>query len=120
MIYGKDSKGNYPRLAKLAKKTPLFPDYNNKRSMLHVDNLSEFLRLVIMNNDKGYFHPQNKEYVNTSELVYEIASLSEHKILKTRLFNPIIRIVENVGLVNKVFGDLYYMQDMSDYHSNYN
>lgn len=42
MIYGKGSKGNYPTLAKLAKKLPLFPDVNNERSMLYIDNLCEF------------------------------------------------------------------------------
>lgn len=36
MIYGKGSKGNYPTLAKLAKKLPVFPDVDNQRSMLHI------------------------------------------------------------------------------------
>lgn len=31
MIYGKGSKGNYPTLAKLAKKLPVFPDVDNQR-----------------------------------------------------------------------------------------
>jgi UDP-glucose 4-epimerase len=43
MIYGKGSKGNYPKLAKMAQKLPVFPDIDNKRSMLHVDNLCEFI-----------------------------------------------------------------------------
>ena len=43
MIYGKDCKGNYPRLAKLARMLPVFPDYENRRSMLHIDNLCEFI-----------------------------------------------------------------------------
>src|SRR5699024_6867974 len=40
MIYGKHSKGNYPKLAKAAQKLPLFPNIDNERSMLHIDNLS--------------------------------------------------------------------------------
>src|SRR5699024_9207342 len=59
MIYGKDSKGNYPLLSKLAQLTPIFPDYDNQRSMLHIDNLTEFIRLIIDNNDWGKFYPQN-------------------------------------------------------------
>ncbi len=35
MIYGQGSKGNYPLLANLAKKLPIFPDVNNNRSMLY-------------------------------------------------------------------------------------
>lgn len=34
MIYGKGSKGNYPLLAKLARKSPIFRNYPNNRSML--------------------------------------------------------------------------------------
>ena len=34
MIYGPNSKGNFPRLAKLATKVPVFPCWHNKRSML--------------------------------------------------------------------------------------
>ena len=33
MIYGKNSKGNYPTLAKLAKKLPIFPKIENERSI---------------------------------------------------------------------------------------
>ena len=44
MIYGPNSKGNFPRLAKLAVKTPVFPAFHNKRSMLFIDNLSEFVK----------------------------------------------------------------------------
>ena len=34
MIYGKESKGNYAKLSKLAKITPVFPDFKNERSMI--------------------------------------------------------------------------------------
>src|SRR5690625_7368466 len=60
MIYGKGSKGNYPRLAAFAKKSPIFPDFKNKRSMIHIDNLSEFMRLMIDNEEDGLFFPQNE------------------------------------------------------------
>ena len=48
MIYGKGSKGNYPVLAKLAKKFPVFPDVDNERSMLYIENLCEFLCQVML------------------------------------------------------------------------
>jgi len=85
MIYGKDSRGNYSKLAKLARYTPIFPDIDNKRSMLHIDNLSEFVRLTIENEEDGLFFPQNKEYVNTTNLVKEIASAYNHKIIFTNV-----------------------------------
>lgn len=120
MIYGKDSKGNYPKLAKAATKLPIFPNIDNQRSMLHIDNLSEFLRLMIDNQESGLFFPQNKEYVKTSELVKTIAEVHGKKIKLTRLFNPILKLMKKrVGIVNKVFGDLVYEKSMSKYKKSY-
>ena len=119
MIYGKDSKGNYPLLSKLAQMTPIFPDYENQRSMLHIDNLTEFIRLVIDNEDAGIFCPQNKDYVNTSDMVKVISDIHEKKIYQMKLFNPIIKKLTKVNLVNKVFGNLSYDSKMSRYKDNY-
>ena len=66
MIYGKGSKGNYLKLSKAAQKLPIFPNIDNERSMLHIDNLCEFIKLIIDNEERGMFFPQNKEYVKTS------------------------------------------------------
>ena len=38
MIYGPGNKGNLPRLGWLATKTPIFPAWHNKRSMLYIAN----------------------------------------------------------------------------------
>lgn len=116
MIYGKGSKGNYPRLSALAKKTPVFPDVHNKRSMLHIDNLCEFVRLMIDNNESGIFYPQNKEYVNTAELVKTIAAVSGKKVITTQLFNFVLKpLSKKVTTFNKLFGDMVYDKSMSDY-----
>lgn len=115
MIYGKGSKGNYPRLAKLAKKAPIFPDIDNQRSMLHIDNLCEFLRLIIQNEEAGLFFPQNQEYVKTSEMVKLIGEVNGRKIRLIKLFNPIIKIfINKVNVLNKVFGNLVYDKSMSE------
>ena len=115
MIYGRGAKGNYPRLSNLAKKTPVFPDMNNKRSMLHIDNLCEFVKLMIDQEEYGLFFPQNKEYVNTSDMVRLIGETCGRQIRLTKIFNPIIRMLFGIGMVNKVFGDLVYEMSMSDY-----
>ncbi len=107
MVYGKGCKGNYSRLAKLAIKTPIFPDIDNERSMIYIDNLSEFVRLLIENYNNGLFLPQNKDYVNTSEMVRLIAEIHGKKIIMTKLFNPILKLL-NISIVNKVFGNLVY------------
>lgn len=115
MIYGKGSKGNYPRLANMAKKIPVFPDIDNERSMLHIDNLCEFIKIMIDHEETGLYFPQNKEYVKTSELVKTIAEVHGKKIVMTKLFNPVLRLMFGIGIVNKVFGNLVYEKSMSDY-----
>ncbi|APC41949.1 NAD-dependent epimerase/dehydratase family protein [Clostridium estertheticum] len=120
MIYGKGSKGNYPKLAKMAQKLPLFPDVDNERSMLHIDNLCEFIRLVIENEENGIFFPQNSEYVNTANMVKLIAEAHGKKIKLTKVFNPALRVMGNfVGVVNKAFGNLVYEKSMSEYGEEY-
>jgi len=120
MIYGKGSKGNYPRLAKAALKLPVFPDIDNQRSMLHIDNLCEFIRLMIDNGEQGLFFPQNGEYVKTSEMVRLIAEVHGKKMRLVKIFNPMIRVISGkIGIFNKVFGNLLYEQGMSGYKKSY-
>src|SRR5690625_1508283 len=76
MIYGKNCPGNYQRLRKLALMSPIFPKIDNKRSMIYIDNLSEFIKLLINEQLSGIYHPQNDEYVCTSEMVRLIAKAS--------------------------------------------
>ena len=124
MIYGKGSKGNYPTLAKLTKKLPLFPDVNNERSMLYIDNLCEFLAQVILRREGGIFWPQNAEYGRTSEIVKRIADASGHKVVVSKAFNWIVALASHMpgkigGLANKAFGNLSYDQEMSKYDFEY-
>lgn len=120
MIFGKGSKGNYPKLAKMAQKLPIFPNVKNERSMLHIDNLCEFIRLMIVNEERGIFFPQNSEYVGTSELVKLIAEAHGKSIVLTKLFSPMLKLMGNfVGQVNKAFGNLVYEKLMSEYKIEY-
>lgn len=115
LIYGKGSKGNYPRLVNMAKKTPVFPDIDNVRSMLHVDNFCEFIKVMIDYEERGLYFPQNKEYVKSAELVMMIAEVHGKKILMTKIFNPVLRLMFGIGVVNKVFGNFVYEKSMSEY-----
>lgn len=120
MIYGKNSKGNYPILAKLADKLPVFPKVNNTRSMLYVGNLTEFVRLIIKNEDSGIFFPQNAEYSNTSQLVQLIARTHGKNIALIGGFIWLLKMLSHAtGLVNKAFGSLAYDMSMSEYKEDY-
>ena len=120
MIYGNGSKGNYPILAKLAVKLPIFPKVKNCRSMLYIENLCEFVRLMIENEEFGIFWPQNREYSNTTEIVEMISKEHGKKILITSSFNWSLYILRlGTGLVDKAFGSLAYDVSISNYKDNY-
>jgi nucleoside-diphosphate-sugar epimerase len=112
MIYGPGCKGNYPLLEKAALILPFFPDIENERSMLHIDNLCKYIREVIDRRTFGVCFPQNPEYVNTSQMVRNIAKARNRKIYMTKIFNPVLRLMSGrVGIVDKVFGNLVYEVD---------
>lgn len=121
MIYGRDSKGNYPVLSKMARKLPIFPFVDNERSMLYIENLCEFVRLMVENSESGIFWPQNKEYSNTSELVQMIAHAHGKNVRLIKGFTWALKILSHVTeLVNKAFGSLSYDMSLSRYEVDYN
>ena len=114
MIYGKGSKGNFPRLIRLAAKTPIFPDFHNQRSMLYIDNLSEFVLQAINHQLSGTFYPQNRELSDTVEIIRYFAKAQHHHILFCKWLNPFVRLASHVlQPINKMFGTYYYAPQMS-------
>lgn len=120
MVYGKDCKGNFQSLIKFAKKLPIFPKVKNNRSMIYIDNLSEFVKLLIDNSEEGLFFPQNNEYSNTSYLVKLIGQSMNKKV---RLFIGLGWLIKLSSLVikklTKAFGSLCYDMKLSEYKQNY-
>lgn len=120
MIYGKNCKGNYITLSKFAKKLHIFPRIKNSRSMLYIQNMAEFVRLITDNQERGIFWPQNAEYSNTSELVRMIAEIHGKKIILLPFCEMPLKFLANFsGMVNKAFGNLVYDQNISEYKSDY-
>ncbi len=124
MIYGKGSKGNYPQMAKLAGTLPIFPEVKNKRSMVHIDNLCEFIKLMIDNEESGVFFPQNGEYTNTSDMVQMIAAVKGHRIIMIPGMSMAVKAMGKIPgkigtLVEKAFGNSAYAMQMSEYKEDY-
>ena len=120
MIYGKNCKGNYVLLSKIAQRLPVFPYVKNFRSMLYVKNMAEFVRLIVDDNAHGLFWPQNGIYTNTSELVKMIAGVHGHKIKLIHNVEDIIKFMSRFsGKLRKAFGSLAYDMSMSEYIHDY-
>lgn len=114
MIYGPNSKGNFPRLVKLAQKSPVFPAWHNNRSMLYIDNLAEFVKQAIERQLSGTFYPQNRELADTVEIIRFFAKEAGHKVWISRLFNPLVWLGSFVFQpINKMFATYYYDPEMS-------
>ena len=122
MIYGKGCKGNYNALVKIAKISPIFPKINNCRSMLYIENLCEFIRLLIEDTARGIFFPQNKEYVNTSDMVKEIGKAYQKSVHLVPggsfLIGGMKYIPGGIGKKSdKAFGNLVFDKAMSIYRN---
>lgn len=120
MIYGPNGKGNFQRLAWLATKVPVFPAWHNKRSMLFIDNLAEFIKNVIDRELAGTFYPQNKDLVDTVEVIRYFAKKYNRKVWITKLLNPFVWLGSFfLPPIPKMFSNSYYDPQMSKYDFEY-
>ncbi len=114
MIYGKGSKGNYPLMSKMAQKLPIFPYVKNRRSMLYIDNLAEFVLQAVNRQLSGTFYPQNRELSDTVEIIRYFAKAQHHSIYFAKWLNPFVRLASHfLQPINKMFGTYYYAPQMS-------
>ena len=88
--------------------------------MLYIENLMEFVRLMIENREQGIFWPQNAEYSNTTELVQMIVRAHGKKLLIIPGLTWALKLLSHLtGLVNKAFGSLSYAMELSEYQAEY-
>lgn len=120
IVYGENCTGNYNMLSSLSKKTPIFPDYKNIRSMIYIENLINFIYIIYKQKRRGIFHPQNSKYVQTTEIYKNIREYHLKKSINTKIFNKIINLLmKRIKVIEKVFGDLVYDQEFTKYDFQY-
>lgn len=123
-VYGTGCKGNYTALLRLVRTIPVFPSVANSRSMIYIENLNEFLRLVIEDGQGGLFFPQNARYYSTAELAQAIGEAIGRKIHLCGILNPVVWILSHfpgkIGrLTKKAFGSLTYDLELSKHPAGY-
>lgn len=117
MVYGMGCPGNFGRLVKLIRKVHVFPNYKNERSAIHITNLCEFLRQILLGCYAGTYVPQNKEYFETSK-VADALKRKGNRVLKISGFSMLIRgSFHMIKPVKKMFGDYRYPLELSRYDS---
>jgi len=115
MIYGRGCKGNYAALSRLAQSIPVFPKVKNRRSMLYIENLAAFVKLLIDHPRGGVFCPQDRDYVDVGVMARRIAQAHGKKLCLVPGFSWALRLMSPfVPAVDKAFGSLIYDRTLSD------
>lgn len=113
MVYGKGCKGNFQTVVKFVKKSPIFPNVRNERSMIYIDNLSSFVKLAVDKSLAGVYFPQNREYMCTMEMAYYISVAFNKRICVDYISAVGVKILRLfLPAFKKAFGTLIY--DMED------
>jgi UDP-glucose 4-epimerase len=112
MVYGKGCGGNYNTLRKLALLSPVFPDTQNKKSMIYSDNLSQCLFEIITKKICGVILPKNKFDVNTAYMAVQIAKANGKKTKSCKFCGKLIKLLP-LKTVKKAFGNLTYSDDIA-------
>ncbi len=121
MVYGKGCKGNFPKLVAMASRIPVFPDFINSRSMIYIENLCAYLKIVVDEKMAGILFPQNSEYVSTKDIIHQTSLLLNHKIRYIKILNPLLVLLsKKVGLLRKIFGSKVYDKSLSPDMHTYN
>ncbi len=114
MVYGKNSKGNFFKLANISKTLPIYPKLKNIRSIIHIKNLSELVRLIILKKLAGVFFPQDQEYFDTNKFISIYRSSNKlHTFFIPFLSMPIRLISLFNKTIKKVYGNKYYQSKFS-------
>ena len=109
MVYGYGCKGKFQSLIKVAGKLPVLPTLVNKRSMINIDNLTELLTIVVEQGVFGVLCPQDREYINTSDMLAAVVKAANKPCRPFPLLNLLIRAALPISSsLQTAFGSLYY------------
>lgn len=118
MIYGYDSPGNYSKLSNFIKKYRIYPRIHTKRSFIYIENLCEFLNIIINKNASGTFMPQNKELVDVIDMVKKIGDYNDININLSNLIGYLVG-KSKLKIFDKIINDLTYSKEISNIEWDY-
>ena len=110
MVYGPNcTRGSFASLARLAAKTPVFPNVQNARSTLFTGNLAELVGVLSVTRDRGVFLPQDPAWASTSQLVSLLAKAQGNRVrLVGWASAPCGFLARHNATARKVFGNFRY------------
>ncbi|MCL2841302.1 MAG: NAD-dependent epimerase/dehydratase family protein [Defluviitaleaceae bacterium] len=115
--YGTYCPGKFAQLTQIAKLSPMVLENHNKRSILYINNLSEFLCTIIRLRAKGIFHPQNAEHTSTANLIQLLRRKMGKKTILLKINGSYFLQMFKMAMViipplQTAFGSLYYTAEI--------
>lgn len=120
LVYGPGVKGNFSSLISFIQKSKLFlpfADIENKRSFLAIDNLVNFINLLIKNiDDKNTYNQtfciSDDEVISSTDLIKRIIKIYDLKIKLISMPHKMIFIISKLFFGKKsldsFYGSLYF------------
>ena len=103
--------------ANIIKRFPVLPiAYENvKQSMIFIDNLTELIRLIIINKSSGYYMPQDIEPVSTVDLISAISEAKGVHLIKSKFLGYFVRLFSFIPIITKAYGGISYSVALSTF-----
>lgn len=117
VVYGKNSPGNISKLRKLVTRLPILPlNHDNVRSMVHIENLVHFTKLVINKQARGIFIPQDAEQLTMKEIIRALSEKLEKPRYLFRLPGAIQGLLLRLHptLISNLYGNLVFDSSKSN------
>ena len=119
MIYGKGCKGNFQAIMSYLDKIFWFPNIDNQRSLLYIENFSSFVKMIVDNESYGTYFPQNREYLNTTQIAKWMAEVKNKRVYFSKVLGMTAKMLFCFSkYARKAFGTLIY-KDCEDFDFNY-
>jgi UDP-glucose 4-epimerase len=115
MVYGKNSKGNFPILEKIASNLFFYPKITNIRSVLNIDNLSRLIHQIILKNISGVLYPQDKTFFDTNKFIKALRLKKNKRTIILPFTKCLIKLMAFfIKPINKIYGNKFYDQAISE------
>ncbi len=112
-VYGKGCRGDlFDKYIKIACKLSKIPncEKNVFQGMVHIDNLTQCIQIIAEEGRTGTFHPQDKELLTSSQLLYQIRIYKGKKAKLSTFLGKIIKVIAFTSVYKKLFGGVYYSE----------
>lgn len=110
-VYGKNCPGNYNRLRKVVLTLRFVPLIKNRKSMIYIENLCEFVFQLWRTRLEGIFLPQDLPIRSTFDMCVYIAEANDSRLIKLSCFNFLIKFISIFSRKLRVsFGNEHYAE----------